>query len=349
MARAQNLGEPEPTRESPFSALDGPITPNDRYFVRSHFAAPELDLCEWRLSVEGSVEKPLSLSYDELQAMPSKSVTVTTECAGNGRRYLSPTMCGIQWEQGGVSTANWEGAPLSAILERAGVHSNAVEVVFEGADGGEIKNPPRPGAPIKFARSVPIDKCRSDVLLAYRMNGEPIAPTHGFPVRAIVPGWFGVASVKWLSRLLVVDKPYTGFFQTIEYAYWQREGGLVRRAPVAGMLVKAQIARPTAGEVIASGSSYRVVGAAWAGESSVAKVEFSDDGGENWSEARLTGNPERFAWQLWEHDWVAPATGPCFLMARATDADGNVQPVTRDLDRENYMINHVIPVTVEIV
>jgi len=342
--------EPE-NLESPFSALDGPITPNESFYVRTHFATPKIVSEDWKLQVEGSVSHPITLTFDELRALPSLKITATLECAGNSRVYLTPPARGVQWEQGAVSTAEWTGVPLSSILERAGLHSDAVEVILEGADSGELKDPPHPGAALNFSRSLPLAKAlKSNVLLAYEMNGRPLPVSHGFPVRAIVPEWFAVASVKWLKRLVVVSKPFSGYFQTIDYAYWRHEAGFVERVPLTTMLVKSQIARPQFRESVSAGSTYRITGAAWAGESNVGRVEVSSDGGNSWGDARLTTPASAGAWRLWEYEWKVPVKpGQVTLMCRATDMAGNFQPTTRDLDRENYMINQVIPIEVHVV
>ena len=172
-----------------------------------------------------------------------------------------------QWQLGAVGTAEWTGVRLDAVLERAGIDPKATELVLEGADSGEPSKPSKPGKPITFSRSIPLERARGgDVLLAYKMNGQPLPQAHGFPVRAIVPGWYGMASVKWLARIVAVTQPYRGYFQTVDYAYWQQHDGFPQRVPVTEMQVKSQIARPAMAEVVAKGKAYRVFGAAWAGD-----------------------------------------------------------------------------------
>lgn len=353
-AQTQNAGliirqkEPE-NLESPFEALSQ-VTPNERFYVRSHFATPALDANTWRLKVEGAVERPLELSYDDLQKLPVRTKMATLECAGNSRVYLSPPPPGVQWELGAVSNAEWGGVPLGAILERAGVKSDAVEVVLEGADTGEIRTDPHPAGPVHFSRSLPLAKARqADTLLAFRMNGTTLPVSHGFPVRAVVPGWYGVASIKWLTRIRVVNTPYHGHFQTVDYAYYERSGGEPVRVPLTEMVVKSLIARPGVHEVVPAGQKYRVYGAAWTGETEISKVEVSADRGQTWSAARLTGQPARHAWVLWEYDWTAPArAGQYVLMSRATDAKGQIQPAKHNFDTANYVIHHTLPVEVEV-
>jgi DMSO/TMAO reductase YedYZ molybdopterin-dependent catalytic subunit len=337
--------------EFPFSTLEDFLTPTEQFYARTHFEVPELEASTWRLTVEGPVERPLELGYDELRRMPSRTVTALLECSGNGRVFLKPPQVGIRWELGAVGNAEWTGVPLADILERAGVKPGAVEVILEGADKGEFREPlPRTPGVIPYARSLPLGRARRpEVLLAYRMNGEDLPPGHGHPVRAIVPGWYGMASVKWLRRIIVADRPFHGYFQTFQYTIWERRHGLPSLVPVTELEVKAQIARPAPHEVVPKDSTYRVHGAAWTGESEVAKVEVSTDGGRTWAEAKLTGDSTRFAWRFWGHDWQTPArAGRRLLMARATDGRGRVQPMGRDNDRRDAMISHVLPIEVEV-
>jgi DMSO/TMAO reductase YedYZ molybdopterin-dependent catalytic subunit len=337
--------------EFPFASLDSFLTPNEQFYVRTHFHVPELDAKTWRLKIDGAVEKPLEIGYDELRKLPSHTLTALLECSGNSRVFLKPPQLGIRWELGGVSNAEWTGVRLSDVLARAGVKKDAVEVILEGADKGEFKapNPASPGV-IPFARSLPLTKARRpEVLLAYKMNGKDLPAAHGAPVRAIVAGWYGMASVKWLTRLVVTDRPYQGYFQTFMYSIWERLAGVPNLVPVGAMEVKSEIARPILMEVLPAKTNYRVFGAAWAGESTVAKVELSTDGGNSWREAKLRDKSAPFTWRRWEYEWRTPdKNGRHILMARATDARGRVQPMRRDHDRRDAVISHVLPVEVEV-
>lgn len=225
-----------------------------------------------------------------------------------------------------------------------------MEVILEGHDSGRFDEPnPKSPGEIHYARSLPLDKARQpEVLLAYQMNGEDLPPEHGFPVRAIVAGWYGMASVKWLRRILVSDQPFHGMFQTFMYTIWKRRpDGLPTLTPVTEIGVKSQIARPMLREVVAAGSTYRVFGAAWAGAAEVQKVEISTDGGRSWSPARLDDKSVPFAWRFFEFDWrITSQPGRATLMARATDSHGAVQPTERDEDRRDAVINHVQPLEV---
>jgi DMSO/TMAO reductase YedYZ molybdopterin-dependent catalytic subunit len=297
------------------------------------------------------VDQRREVSFGQQRALPSRTVTAMMECAGNSRIFLSPKVTGLQWEQGAVGNAAWTGVPLAEVLRRAGVKPGALEVVLEGADSGEIKKEPVSPGKITYARSLQMDKAMSEeVILAYAMNGEELTPSHGFPLRAVVPGHYGMASVKWLKSLLVIDREFRGYFQTTDYTSWERKNGLpIQLLPVTEVEVKAQISRPALYEAVPANSVYRVFGAAWTGEAEVAKVEVSADGGTTWMAAQLLSNSEKYAWRLWEYHWRVPAEcGRCTLMARATDTLGRVQPMVRDAHRGTYVITHVQPIEVEI-
>ncbi|MBP3955677.1 sulfite oxidase [Gemmata sp. G18] len=334
--------------EFPFASL-GPVTPTNEFFVRTHFPVPAIRARDWTLTVDGEVERGLVLTYDDLLRMPATTAPVLLECAGNGRAQLVPKAKGLLWDTGAVGTAEWTGVPLSVVLEKAGVKKGAVDVIFQGADKGEVDDPKSPGV-VHFERSLPLAKAmRPEVLLAYRMNGKDLTPDHGFPVRAIVGGWYGMASVKWLTHVTVTATPFEGFWQSLEYAYWKRDRERPTLTAVTEVQVKAQIARPALAEAVQAGKSYRVFGAAWSGESDVAGVEVSTDAGKTWSEAPLLGDSVPFAWRLWEFPWDVPkTTGRYKVMARATDTKGHTQPEKHDSDRRTYMINFAFTVEVEV-
>jgi DMSO/TMAO reductase YedYZ molybdopterin-dependent catalytic subunit len=335
--------------ESPASVLQTFITPSQQFYVRNHFKVPEVTADSWKLKVEGAVLHPLEIGYRDLTTMPSRTQVSMLECAGNGRVFLIPKENGAQWQSGGMGNAEWTGVPLTAVLEKAGLKPSAVDVIFEGADQGEIKDDPKSPGEIHFARSLPMTKARNgNVLLAYKMNGADLSPAHGFPVRVVVPGWYGMASVKWLARIVVGEKPFEGFFQTLQYSHWERPNGTPTLLPVTEMHVKTSIVAPMLDEVIARSASYRMRGLAWAGESNIAQVEVSVDGGKTWNKAELTGPSVRYAWRMWQYDWQPPSAGQFTLMARGTDSEGRTQPMERDKDHRNYEITHVLPIKVEV-
>ena len=335
--------------EMPFEKLDGFITATDSFYVRCHFPVPKIDKKMWRLRVEGEVEEPFELNYDELLKLESRKIPATLECAGNNRDLLEAKVKGVQWGLGAVGNADWTGVPLSILLDRAGVKAGAREVILEGADNGPLEDPKSPPGNVRFARSIPMAKAREDVLLAYRMNDVDLTVEHGFPVRAVVPGWYAVASIKWLQRIIVTDRPFTGYYQTIDYAFWKRDGAHAELVPLREMQTKAEIAQPIDGQTVPANSKVRVHGAAWTGYGEITKVEISVDGGASWSQAKLDAMPTRNAWRLWDYEWHTPAkAGKQTLVARATDSQGRTQPIERDPDRGTYMINHLLPIEVDV-
>ena len=342
-------GESPLNLEMPFEKLEGFITPTELFYVRTHFPIPNIDRDAWWVRIEGAVENPFAINYEQLLNLESVTIPVTLECAGNNRNFLEPKVKGVQWVLGAVGTALWTGVPLSALLDRAIVKPTAREVIFEGADGGMLEDPKSPSGKLHFARSIPLEKARHDVLLAYKMNDIDLPPEHGFPVRAIVPGWYAMASIKWLQRIIVTDQPFTGYYQTIDYAYWNRRAEVPELTPLTEMQIKAQIAKPVQGEAVPANSSVRVHGAAWTSDAEITKVELSTDGGTTWSRANLVGESKPNAWRLWDFNWQTPKTpGNQTLIARATDSLGRIQPVLHDVDRGTYMINHLLPITVDV-
>jgi DMSO/TMAO reductase YedYZ molybdopterin-dependent catalytic subunit len=319
--------------------------PNAHFYVRNHFDIPDLDPAIWRLAVKGRVERPLSLSLNELRSMPSLARIVTLECAGNGRSLMRPAVPGERWDLGAVSTAEWTGVPLIEVLELAGPLAGAREVIFRGADAGRVEGRT---ATVPFERSLTLDVARQrDVLLAYAMNGEPLPVQHGFPVRLIVPNWYAVASVKWLTAIDVVDEPFTGYYQTEKYVYeWERDGRVVRE-PVGLQHVRALIVDPAWDREIRRGP-VTVRGVAWSGDAPIARVDVSAGGGP-WQEAHLLGDGSRQHWQWWELPIQMERPGASELRARATDLAGASQPERPEWNRLGYGNNAIHAVRVLIV
>lgn len=336
--------------EYPFTALNAFQTPTALHYVRNHYPRPKLDAKTWRLSISGAVKRELSLNLDDLHKLKSVTTPITLECAGNGRSLLPTKVKGVQWAKGAISTAEWTGVPLAAILDRAGVEAGAVEVILDAADKGDPKKEIQPPYDISFARSLPLAKAlKPETMLAWGMNGADLPGDHGHPLRAIVGGWYGMASVKWLARIIVTRTPFWGFDQTIDYATWTKgEDGLPRLTPITEMQVKSSIAQPIDGATVPVGKELRIHGAAWAGEADVAKMEVSIDGGKSWNAATLLGKAVPFCWRLWEHRWTPSSAGAITLLARATDTRGRVQPVKHDPSRRGYVINFVQPVAVTV-
>jgi DMSO/TMAO reductase YedYZ molybdopterin-dependent catalytic subunit len=328
--------------ETPLENVRSWVTPNRLFFVRNHFDVPALDLADWRLRVEGCVAQPVTWTWEELTALPERTVFATVECAGNGRSFLQEHVHGVQWGAGAVGHAEWTGVPLRLVLERAGVQAPAIEVLFEGADQGSESDPPEP---MHFARSLPLTKAFDpDTLLAFRMNGELLEPSHGFPVRLFVPGWYGVASVKWLQRIEVLDRPFPGYYQTKKYTVQRQTSQGPESVVVGPMAVKAEIILPAAGAVLGMGTS-RLFGVAWAGEEAVARVGVSTDGGQTWDQADLIGPRAPYSWTLWEYLWEVAEAGDYTLLVRAEAESGAVQPLRHDPLLGGYMIHFSRPRT----
>lgn len=324
--------------------IGGVVMPNPRFYVRNHFQIPQLDPSSWRLNVVGLVERPLSLTLRDLMKMPSQAQFVTLECAGNGRSLLSPRVNGEQWNLGAVSTAEWTGVPLKEFLDRAGVKGGAKEIVFRGADSGKLD---ANGEPIRFERSLSMDDAQgSEALLAYAMNGETLPIQHGYPLRVIVPGWYAVASVKWLTGIDVISRPFSGHYQTDAYFFeWQRGEQLVRE-PVSLQRVRSLITEPEPDSEIEQGE-LPIRGVAWSGAAPITRVEVRIGGGP-WQDARLLGERRRFSWQGWELIARLEQPGSTVISARATDMASRTQPDSSEWNRLGYGNNAIQKVRVDV-
>ncbi|HXY94815.1 MAG TPA: sulfite oxidase [Acidimicrobiia bacterium] len=317
--------------------LGGVVMPNAHFYVRNHFQIPDLDPDAWRLEVGGLVERPLSLSLRDLHTMHSSTEVVTLECAGNGRTGFDPPVAGERWALGAVSTAEWTGVPLAEVLDRAGVKPQAREVVFRGADSGTVDG--KQGT-IAFERSLRIDDARDgEALLAYAMNGEPLPIQHGYPLRVVMPGWYAVASVKWLTEIDVTDDEFHGHYQTDSYFFEREVDGEVTREPVSLQRVRALVTEPAGAEVVPRGD-VAIRGVAWSGAAPIARVEVSIGTGP-WQEARLVGARHRHSWQWWELLTRIDEPGAVTVRARATDFAGRAQPDEPEWNRLGYGNNAV--------
>jgi DMSO/TMAO reductase YedYZ molybdopterin-dependent catalytic subunit len=324
--------------------IGGTVMPNASFYVRNHFQIPDLNPAEWRLSVGGMVHRPLSLSLRDLTNMPSQTQAVTLECAGNGRFQLNPPVKGEQWNFGAVSTAEWTGVPLAEVLNRAGIRQGAQEVLFRGIDRGSVEGL-RDSIP--FERSLSLDAARGNgVLLAYAMNGAPLPAQHGYPLRVIVPGWYAVASVKWLSAIEVIDAPFEGHYQKDTYVYeWQRDGK-VEVEPVTLQRIRSLIAEPEADAEIERGD-LTIRGVAWSGAAPIARVEVCVDG-TSWQAARLVGERKQHSWQWWELHLRAEAPGAMEIRVRAIDMAGRTQPEAPEWNRLGYGNNAIQKIRVQV-
>jgi DMSO/TMAO reductase YedYZ molybdopterin-dependent catalytic subunit len=313
--------------EAPLEALAQWQTPNELFFVRSHFGPPQTLPLRWTLTVDGEVARPLALDVAEIRRLPAVTVPVTLECAGNGRGLMAlPSTSGVQWQRGAVSNAVWTGTRLSNVLERAGIRSTAAHFWMEAADSGGPKVP-------KFLRSIPREVAMRDALLVWEMNGEPIPLLHGGPLRLLVPGWYGMASTKWLTHVHARSTESDNNFMAKGYRY--ADG-----SPVQRMAVKSLIASPQDGASIPIGP-VRVAGVAWSGNGAIRQVDVSTDGGRSWRPARLTGRDASTAWRTWEADLPIERAGRYTVRARATDQSGAVQPDAAPTNPGGYGNNSI--------
>lgn len=324
--------------------IGGAVMPNQRFYVRNHFHIPRLDSQSWRLNVVGLVERPLNLNLRDLMKMPSHAHFVTLECAGNGRSMLSPRVSGEQWNLGAVSTAEWTGVSLTEILDRAGLRAEAKEIVFRGADSGKLD---ANSEPIRFERSLSIENAQaSDVLLAYAMNGEALPIAHGYPLRVIVPGWYAVASVKWLTEIEVIGQPFRAHYQTETYFFESQSGEQVVREPISLQRVRSLITEPEPDSEVEQGE-LPIRGVAWSGAAPIARVEVRIGDGP-WQNARLLGERKRHSWQGWELIAPLDRPGSIEISARATDMAGRTQPDSPDWNRLGYGNNAIQELRVDV-
>ncbi|QOV40678.1 sulfite oxidase [Streptomyces ferrugineus] len=327
----------------PLEALRHDVTPPGLHYVLTHYDIPYVpDDTPWPLTLNGRVRRTLRLDRADLRAFPQVTTRVTLECAGNGRALLTPRPVSQPWLVEAVGTAEWTGVPLRLLLAEAGVGPGAVEVVFTGADHGVER-----GVEQDYQRALPLDVAVGsdpEVLVAYAMNGAPLPPQHGRPLRLIVPGWYGMAHVKWLREITVVDEPFTGFQQAVAYRLRRDpddEGEPVTRIAPRALLVppgfpdfmsRARVVRP---------GPVALEGRAWSGRAPVTRVEVSTDGGRTWRDAEpAPDHGQRWAWRGWRHDWTA-TPGEHVLTARATDAGGDTQPLDQPWNRGGFANNLV--------
>ena len=328
----------------PLETLRDPITPIGLHYLLIHFDIPQVDVQTWRLHVGGLVDRPLELSLDDLRARESRTEAVTLECAGNGRALMSPRWQSQPWLHGAVGTAEWTGTPLAPLLADAGLKPEATEIVFTGLDRGV-----QGGVTHRYERSLVLDDAlRDEVLLAYAINGQPLPPQHGYPLRLIVPGWYGMTHVKWLDAITAVDEPFRGYQQ--EEGYRLRASEDDHGVPVTRMLPRALLVPPGIPEFatrmrLLDAGPCILQGRAWSGRAPVTRVEISADGGETWADARLDDAVSDYAWRSFSFLWEAEP-GEHELRCRASDAAGNTQPAEPVWNLEGYCNNAVQRVSV---
>ncbi len=333
----------------PLEGMRYPVTPVGMHYLLIHFDIPFVDPATYELPITGRVQKPLRLTLDELKARPAVTMPVMMECAGTGRAHLSPRPVSAPWRDEAIGCAEWTGTPLRSLLEEAGLLDDAVEVLFTGHDRGidqEVEQ--------SYERSLTLeDALRDEVFLAYEMNGQPLPLQHGFPLRLVVPDWYGMASVKWLKEIKAISEPFEGVQQTVLYHYRQSEeesGTPVTRQNPRALMVPPGMPEYLSRKRHLSAGRTLVEGRAWSGFGPVERVEFSADGGYTWDDAELDEPAGRYAWVRWSHEWDAREPGEYELCARATDAAGKTQPLDNDevWNQGGYGINGVQRVSVSV-
>ena len=329
----------------PLEALRFPVTPVGLHYLLIHYDVPIVEPDSWRLAVSG--ERELSLGLEELRARPAAELTVTMECAGNGRARFDPRPISQPWLNEAIGTARWRGTPLRPLLEEGGVPAGTVEVLFTGLDRG-IEG----GEEQAFQRAVPLDDAlRDEVLLAYEMNGEPLPPQHGYPLRLVVPGWYGMTNVKWLERIEFLDRPFDGYQNAMGYRLRQAEddeGEPLSRMQPRSLLVPPGIPEFLTRDRTVPAGEVVLEGRAWSGLPPVEAVEVSVDGGSTWAPAELEPEGERWAWRGWSFRWDA-RPGEHVLCSRARDETGNEQPDEPPWNLGGYANNSVQTVRVTVI
>jgi sulfane dehydrogenase subunit SoxC len=323
----------------PLEALRHDITPLGLHYLLTHFDIPHVDERTWKLEVGGRVDRPATLTLDQLKERPARTLTVTLECAGNGRALLARRALSQPWLQEAVGTAEWTGTPLAPILNEAGLEKETVEIVFSGLDRGiqgEVEH--------VYERSLAVaEALRDEVLLAYAINGQPLPPQHGAPLRLIVPGWYGMTHVKWLRAITAVDEPFRGWQQDV--AYHVRESEEEQGRPVTRILPRALMIPPGFPDFLSrtrfvEAGPCTLEGRAWSGWAAIDRVDVSSDGGRSWTEAELRAPVGEFAWCGWSYEWEAEP-GDYELWCRASDTAGHEQPTVAEWNYDGFCNNGV--------
>ena len=327
--------------ESPVSYLNQWLTPTDSFFVRQHLPRPQVEEATFQFRITGRVAEERTLRLDDLRKLPQYTIPAVLECTGNARSFFVPRMPGIQWGRGAIGNAEWTGPRLSDVLRLAHADLNAGYVTANGADIGIAKTP-------DFIRSLAMKKAlHPATLLALRMNGQPLPPIHGFPIRLIVPGWDGTSWVKWVNYLSVDETPNNGFFMNPAYRFPKHPGppGMPVDPSdlevIEAMPVKSYITSHIDGQKIGRSPATALRGVAWAGEERIAKVEVSTDSGLTWMRADLSGRDLPFSWCLWNADWQPSEPGYYTILSRATDTKGRTQPFVAVWNPSGYLYNAI--------
>jgi DMSO/TMAO reductase YedYZ molybdopterin-dependent catalytic subunit len=309
-------------KSMPLEALRYDLTPTGMHYIVVHWDVPAVDADSWRLKIGGRVQRPVELDFENIRSRPGQTIPVTLECCGNGRALMKPRSVGQPWLLGAIGTAEWTGTPLAPILDEAGLEDDAVELVFTGVDrgiqGGEEQD---------YARSLTIEEARRpEVMLVYEMNGAPLEPQHGYPLRLLVPGWYGMTSVKWLVSIDAVTEPFDGYQQAVAYRFQENEdefGEPFSRIRVRALMIPPGISDYPGRHRFVDAGLVTLQGRAWSGRAPIDRVEVAVDG--EWADAKLGPSLGEFAWRRWDFEWEA-TPGEHELACRATDSEGSEQP-----------------------
>lgn len=341
-----------PCLESPWSAFQTDITPNNEFFVRWHLQSipTTIDTRTWRLKVGGHVEKPIELSLDDLRRMDTTSVVAVNQCSGNSRSFFEPHVPGGQWFNGAMGNANWAGVRLKDVLDKVGIKAGAVQVTFAGLDRGGLPTVP------DFVKSLPVDEARRpELILAYEMNGKPLPLLNGFPLRLVLPGWYATYWVKALSEITVVTAEFTGFWMKPGYRIPKTPNGVETpkelakdTIPINRMNLRSFFTTPDAGAHVAGGRAIELDGIAFDGGSGIKQVDVSSDGGKTWLPAKLGENLGPFSFRRWRMSWTPAAAGAYRLLVRATSNRGETQPAVAGWNRSGYMRNVIEELPIQV-
>lgn len=333
-------------QETPIQFIKDDLIKNNLFYRRNHFPFPNFTSSFYWVSIQGSVHTPRAFSLQEIYSLPSNTLKTVLECSGNKRAFYDPKVFGEQWEKGAISQGVWKGVSLRTLFQYTGLVSTAKEIVFEGHDVGI-----RPGSDQTFpyARSLPLEVAlHPDTILAYEYNHQPIPYKHGFPLRLLVPGWYGMASVKWVKKMTVIDHDFNGPFQTVDYVYYPNNENDQGKIPVTKAHVNSTIQYPLNRQILHIGV-YEITGISWTGgEGLITKVEISVDGGQTWKNCQFKNKPEKYAWVRWNYEWKAFEKGEFTIKTKAFDSFGNEQPAEAFWNRKGYGYNAMDCIVVKV-
>lgn len=330
--------QPE-NQETPIEFISTDRVPNTLFYRRNHFSYPQLPSRNYWLPINGLVQRHIAFSLHDLYSLPSKEYELVLECAGNKRSLFEPKLFGEQWEKGAMSQGKWRGVSLKVLLDFAGIHKESKEVIVEGYDYGNRTDDDHV---YSYARSLPLDKAlHPDTLIAYEYNDEPIPFQHGFPLRLIVPGWYAMASVKWIKQIYVSHTSFKGPFQSNDYIYYPNKENNEGSYPVTINHVNSTIQSPLSMEILNTGV-HLIRGIAWTGADRITKVEISLDNGAAWESAVLENSSKKdYGWYSWTYRWDASIEREYVIQSRATDSNNRVQPINPIWNRKGYGYNAV--------